>query len=741
MRLAYLHNRNRNLFFTTAVSILKMDVIEEGKGPSTYEMVRIAEVGVDEASNNSLAGNHTDCSTMNRSPVVTHADGISYVDGLPSVGETSHVDDNVDSGLLNASLLNAGPLDTGGATQNCDGHSPVKRVSFGDGIWMECPPSLNDNLPENERNQKDSREQKCSRLIYRLSQAPPIHLTLFFALQQSMLGVSYALTVTLLVIELVCARDDNDTKTRIMSATFLMVGISTFAMSTIGVRLPIFQGPAVSYIVPLLALKSLPEWQCPTQEQLADHYRDSSLNVSTLANGNYPVPESWIVEKIQQLSGSLMAGGVLHCLIGLTGLVGFIMRFIGPITIVPAIVLIGLFVYKVAVEFSETFWGIAVLTSGMSVILALYLGKRSTPIPAWNTERGFHIRWYPLHQVFAILISIIIGWGVTAILTYFNVISDDKDSKQFYARTDTRNSIITEAPWIAFPYPGQFGAPSFHAGAFITFFISTIMSVLDSLGDYSACARACYVPQPPAFAFNRGIAVEGFMSTLAGATGACHATVSFGGNIGAIGLTKVASRRVFQVVGLLYVLFALLNKLGAFFMTIPYCVLGGIQIIIAGIFIGVVLSNLQHVDLKSTRNLAIIGISLLLGLMLPYWKEQNQDGIGTGSKDADRILGIMLSNPVFVGGVLACFLDNTVPGTLEERGLARRPKKPGRTSEEQPEDRDTAMDADEFEEGLEVYDIPWIPDRIKNSPIARFIRIFPGSTPQTSFTDGPLMSL
>lgn len=34
----------------------------------------------------------------------------------------------------------------------------------------------------------------------------------------------------------------------------------------------------------------------------------------------------------------------------------------------------------------------------------------------------------------------------------------------------------------------------------------------------------------------------------------------------------------------------------------------------------------------------------------------------TGSIDLDRTIGILLTNPVFVGGFLACFLDNTVPG-------------------------------------------------------------------------------
>lgn len=33
-----------------------------------------------------------------------------------------------------------------------------------------------------------------------------------------------------------------------------------------------------------------------------------------------------------------------------------------------------------------------------------------------------------------------------------------------------------------------------------------------------------------------------------------------------------------------------------------------------------------------------------------------------GSIDLDRTIGILLTNPVFVGGFLACFLDNTVPG-------------------------------------------------------------------------------
>ena len=36
--------------------------------------------------------------------------------------------------------------------------------------------------------------------------------------------------------------------------------------------------------------------------------------------------------------------------------------------------------------------------------------------------------------------------------------------------------------------------------------------------------------------------------------------------------------------------------------------------------------------------------------------------IFAGNEQADRLLKILMSNPVFVGGFLACFLDNTIPG-------------------------------------------------------------------------------
>ena len=68
---------------------------------------------------------------------------------------------------------------------------------------------------------------------------------------------------------------------------------------------------------------------------------------------------------------------------------------------------------------------------------------------------------------------------------------------------------------------------------------ATFCSIIESVGDYHACARASQVPPPPAHAVNRGILLEGVGSILSGAYGSGGATTSYSQNVGAIGFTKV----------------------------------------------------------------------------------------------------------------------------------------------------------------------------------------------------------
>ena len=73
-----------------------------------------------------------------------------------------------------------------------------------------------------------------------------------------------------------------------------------------------------------------------------------------------------------------------------------------------------------------------------------------------------------------------------------------------------------------------------------------LASAIESVGDYYACARLSGAPPPPVHAINRGIGTEGVACVLAGLMGTGNGTTSYSENIGAIGITKVGSRRVVQ---------------------------------------------------------------------------------------------------------------------------------------------------------------------------------------------------
>ena len=70
-------------------------------------------------------------------------------------------------------------------------------------------------------------------------------------------------------------------------------------------------------------------------------------------------------------------------------------------------------------------------------------------------------------------------------------------------------------------------------------FSGILASVVESVGDYYACARLGAAPPPPQHAINRGIMAEGIGCILAGAFGAGNGVTSNSTNIGVVGLTKV----------------------------------------------------------------------------------------------------------------------------------------------------------------------------------------------------------
>ncbi|KAJ8304043.1 hypothetical protein KUTeg_017626 [Tegillarca granosa] len=157
------------------------------------------------------------------------------------------------------------------------------------------------------------------------------------------------------------------------------------------------------------------------------------------------------------MQGSLIAAGAIHCLVGVTGLVGLLLRFIGPVTIVPTVLLTGLYITRATTDFAKVHWGVSAATAMLALILSLYLGNYKTPVPVWTRSKGFHVTRYPLHQAFSILIAMLFGWILSAILTAAGAFSEDPKSSDHLARTDARTDILHRAHWFYVPYPGNIG--------------------------------------------------------------------------------------------------------------------------------------------------------------------------------------------------------------------------------------------------------------------------------------------
>lgn len=67
----------------------------------------------------------------------------------------------------------------------------------------------------------------------------------------------------------------------------------------------------------------------------------------------------------------------------------------------------------------------------------------------------------------------------------------------------------------------------------------------------------------------------------------------------------------------------LVGKFSALFASLPDPVLGALFCTLFGMITAVGLSNLQFVDLNSSRNLFVLGFSIFFGLMLPSYLKQN----------------------------------------------------------------------------------------------------------------------
>lgn len=173
---------------------------------------------------------------------------------------------------------------------------------------------------------------------------------------------------------------------------------------------------------------------------------------------------------------------------------------------------------------------------------------------------------------------------------------------------------VKEASWLSFPKILEFGV-TFDAKAVMAFIPAYFVATIGTVGCLKAIGETSNIDIGDK-RVAAGVLSDGVGSALGGLVGSCPNT-SFSQNIGIISLTKVASRHVAVMAGILLVVLGFLPKVAAIITGIPNPVLGGVGIMMFGTVAAAGIRTLSNIKLTE-RNLLIIAISMGLGLGVTF---------------------------------------------------------------------------------------------------------------------------
>ena len=412
----------------------------------------------------------------------------------------------------------------------------------------------------------------------------------------------------------------------LISTMFFVSGITTLIQqSRIGNRLPIIQGGTFSFLGPMFAIIGM-----------------------VAAEGM-----GWEI-MMQQICAAIMFASLFEIILGYTGLMGLVKKLFSPVVIGPTIAMIGLALFGIGAPWMAGNWVVSGITLLALILYSQVFGRKNR-----------------VFMLFPVLLAVLTGWLAAIIGTAAGWIAPGNPGN-----VAGQAALIDAAPWVSFKpmMPFKYGLPQLNsitlAGTF-GMLAGFLASMIESVGDYYSCARIAEAPVPTAKMISKGLGAEGLGCFIASIFQTGNGTTSYSENIGSIGLTRVASRRVIIMGACVMLVLPVFGKFGATLATLPQPVVGAMFVGMFGLIAAVGLSNLQFVNMNNSRNLFIIGISFFAGLSVPaqfgaspiMWD-------GAVASVLGNILQAILSTGMAVTAITGIILDNWLPGaTTAERGL------------------------------------------------------------------------
>lgn len=512
----------------------------------------------------------------------------------------------------------------------------------------------------------DGFTSRHSHMKYQLRDTPGLVPIGLYGIQHylSMLG---SLILIPLVIVPAMGGSHEDTS-NVVSTVLFVSGVTTLLHTFFGSRLPLIQGSSFVFLAPALAIINSPEFQG--------------------LNGNN------FKHIMKELQGAIIIGSVFQAFLGYSGLMSLLLRLINPVVVAPTIAAVGLSFYSYGFPLVGTCLEIGVVQILLVILFSLYLRKIS-------------VIGHRIFLIYAVPLGLAITWAAAFLLTetgaynykecdvnvpVSNIISEHcrkHVSRMKQCRVDSSHALKS-SPWFRFPYPLQWGTPVFHWKMAVVMCVVSVIASVDSVGSYHASSLLVASKPPTPGVVSRAIGLEGLCSVLAGLWGTGTGSTTLTENVHTIAVTKMGSRRAVEIGAGILIVLSLIGKVGGLIASIPQVMVAALLCFMWAMLAALGLSNLRYSEAGSSRNIIIVGLSLFFSLSIPAYFQQYGISPNTNlsvpsyfqpysvashgpfrSKygGVNYVMNTLLSLHVVVAFLFAVVLDNTVPGSRQERGV------------------------------------------------------------------------
>ncbi|MDO4489641.1 MAG: nucleobase:cation symporter-2 family protein [Lachnospiraceae bacterium] len=284
--------------------------------------------------------------------------------------------------------------------------------------------------------------------------------------------------------------------------------------------------------------------------------------------------------------GGIIVGGCIEGVLGLTA--KYWRKLIQPIVAGCVVTAIGLSILNVGVssfassgKYETGAWqNLLVGTITLACCLAFNV-----------FARGF---WRQLNVLFGLIVGYIVSIG--------------------FGMVDFSNlkGIVDQLGVFSFPRLFAY-TPKFDVGIIASFVIVFLVSAVETIGDTTAACTGALGRDITDKEVSGSLAVDGFISAVAGGVFGVSPITSFSQNVGLLKMTRVVNRFTIMFGALLMILGGLFPPIGAFLSTLPDCVLGGCTVIMFGSIVVAGFEMIAKVGF-SHRNMIIVATSLCVGV-------------------------------------------------------------------------------------------------------------------------------